>query len=109
MGSWTKQFPRKQKLIAMLRYVIKSKRSRVYRGRYRIGKDPKIHDVSLGTDKKHIAEAALRKLVEEEDIRKPRFDIGVGLAPRLRVARSPNGSTANREETEYPGPPPLQK
>src|SRR5664280_1022756 len=66
----------------MLRYVIKSKGSRVYRGRYRIGKDPKIHDVSLDTDKKYIAEAKLRKLVEEEEM----AALGLGPSRSLRKA-----------------------
>ncbi len=49
----------------MYRRVFKQKGSRVYRGRFRIGDDPKVHDVPLHTDKKHVAEAALAKLVRE--------------------------------------------
>lgn len=33
----------------MLRYVFKQ--GRVYRGRFRLGSEPKIHDVALGTEK----------------------------------------------------------
>lgn len=51
----------------MYKRVFKQKGSRVYRGRYRLGNDPKIHDVPLHTDKKHVAEAALQKLVREEE------------------------------------------
>ena len=49
----------------MLRYVFKPKGSRVFRGRYRIGSDPKIFDVPLHTDKRHVAEAELRQVVKE--------------------------------------------
>jgi len=49
----------------MLRYVFKPKGSRVFRGRYRISDSPKIYDVPLHTDKRHVAEAELRSLVKE--------------------------------------------
>ena len=51
----------------MLRYIFKPKGSRVYRGRYRIGNSPRIHDVSLHTDKKHVALGKLTKLVAEQE------------------------------------------
>src|SRR5690348_10718418 len=47
--------------------VFKQKGSRVYRGRFRLGSDPKIHDVPLHTQIKHVAEAELRKLVREKE------------------------------------------
>ncbi len=49
----------------MLRFVFKPKGSRVFRGRYRVGNDPKIFDVPLHTDKRHVAEAELRQTVKE--------------------------------------------
>ena len=66
----------------MLRYVFKRKGSRVYRGRYRLGNDPRIYDVPLGTDKRLFAEAALRKLVEEEEM----ASLGIGPTKGLRDA-----------------------
>ena len=39
----------------MYQRIFKQKGARVYRGRYRLGDDPKIHYVSLGTQKKHVA------------------------------------------------------
>ena len=66
----------------MLRYVFKPKGSRVYRGRYRVGNDPVRYDVPLHTDKRHVAEAALRKLIEEEEMAL----LGIGPAKGLRDA-----------------------
>ena len=51
----------------MYQRIFKQKGSRVYRGRYRLGDDLKIHDVSLGTQKKHVAQAILKKLVREKE------------------------------------------
>src|SRR5207237_2654524 len=47
--------------------VFKQKGSRVYRGRYRLGDDLKVHDVPLHTEIKHVAEAKLRQLVREKE------------------------------------------
>ncbi len=66
----------------MLRYVFKPKGSRVYRGRYRLGDNPVRFDVSLHTDKKHVAEATLRKLADEEEM----AQLGLGPAKGLRDA-----------------------
>jgi integrase len=66
----------------MLRYVFKPKGSRVYRGRYRLGDAPKIYDVSLDTDKRHVAEAKLTQLTTEKEAEQ-----GGWLAPKpLREA-----------------------
>ena len=46
--------------------VFKQKGSRVYRGRYRLGNNPKLFDVPLHTEIKHVAEAKLRQLVREQ-------------------------------------------
>jgi integrase len=51
----------------MYKRVYKQKGSRVYRGRYRLGDDPKIHDVALKTDKKHVALAKLERRIREEE------------------------------------------
>ncbi len=51
----------------MYQRIFKQKGSRVYRGRYRLGDDLKIYDVSLGTQKKHVAQAILKKLVREKE------------------------------------------
>lgn len=51
----------------MYQRIFKQKGSRVYRGRYRHGTDPKIYDVPLGTMKKDVAEAILKKLVREHE------------------------------------------
>ena len=45
--------------------VFRQRGSRVYRGRYRLGDNPKILDVSLHTEIKEVAEAKLRTLVRE--------------------------------------------
>ena len=47
--------------------VFKQKGIRVYRGRYKLSDGPKLHDVALGTDIKHVAEAKLRSLVREKE------------------------------------------
>jgi integrase len=47
--------------------VFKQKGSRVYRGRYRIGDDLRIHDVPLHTEYRHVAEAKLRQLVRQKE------------------------------------------
>lgn len=48
----------------MLRHVIKQ--GGVYRGRFRLGKEPKIYDIALGgISKKHVAEEVLKRHVEE--------------------------------------------
>ena len=49
----------------MFKHVYKQKGSRVYRGRFRLGDDPEIHDVPLKTDKKEIAQKKLERLVLE--------------------------------------------
>jgi integrase len=51
----------------MLRFVFRPKSSRVYRGRYRLGNGRKILDVSLDTDKRHVAETKLTQLVTEQE------------------------------------------
>ena len=52
----------------MYKRVFRQKGSRVYRGRYRLNDDPRIHDVALRTDKRHVAVARLdRRIREEED------------------------------------------
>jgi hypothetical protein len=51
----------------MLRYVFRPKDSRVFRGRYRLGNGRKILDVSLDTDKRHVAVTNLAKLVSEQE------------------------------------------
>jgi len=51
----------------MYKRVFRQKGSRVYRARYRLSNGPQIHDVSLKTDKKHVAEAKLNKLIREEE------------------------------------------
>ena len=47
--------------------VFKQKGSRVYRGRYKLSNGPRLYEVPLGTDLKHVAEAKLRKLVREKE------------------------------------------
>ena len=47
--------------------VFKQTGSRVYRGRFRLGNDPKIFDVPLHTEIKEVAEAKLRQLVREKE------------------------------------------
>lgn len=47
--------------------IFKQKGSRVYRGRYRLSNGPKLHEVALRTDIKHVAEAKLRALVREKE------------------------------------------
>jgi integrase len=51
----------------MYKRVFRPKGSRVYRGRYRLGDDPKIFDVPLRTDKKHVAVAKLGRLIREKE------------------------------------------
>ena len=51
----------------MYQRIFKQKGSRVYRGRYRLGTDSKIYDVPLGTEKKNVAEAMLKRLVREHE------------------------------------------
>ncbi len=62
--------------------VFKQKGSKVYRGRYRLGDDPRIYDVPLNAKIKHVAEAKLRLLVREKE------DELLGLLPpkKLREA-----------------------
>ena len=47
--------------------VYKQKESRVYRGRYKLSNGPKLYEVALRTDIKHVAEAKLRSLVREKE------------------------------------------
>ena len=47
--------------------VFKQKGSRVYRGRYKLSNGPKLYEVALRTDIKHVAEAKLRTLVREKE------------------------------------------
>ena len=70
----------------MYQRVFKQKGSRVYRGRYRLGDDPRIYDVPLRTNNRQVAEAKLRDLVRglEEEL--------AGIArpkPLLDAARRP--------------------
>ena len=51
----------------MYKSLKKQKGSRVWRGRYRLSNGPKIFDVSLGTNKKHIAQAKLDRIVLEKE------------------------------------------
>jgi len=51
----------------MLRYVFRPKGRRVFRGRYRLGNGRRVYDVSLATDKRHVAEAKLTKLFAERE------------------------------------------
>jgi integrase len=51
----------------MYKRVFKPKGSRVYRGRFRMGDDPKIYDVPLRTDKKHVAVARLDRIKKEAE------------------------------------------
>ncbi len=72
----------------MYKRVYKQKGSRVYRGRYRLGDDPKIHDVALKTDKKHVALAKLERRIREEE----EEQVGLIAPKRLRdAAREPIG------------------
>jgi hypothetical protein len=54
--------------------------------RYRIGNDPKIIDVPLHTDKRHVAEAELRQIVKELEEEK----LGLIKPKALRDARRRN-------------------
>ena len=47
--------------------IFKQLGSRVYRGRYKLSSGPKLHEVALRTDIKHVAEAKLRSLVREKE------------------------------------------
>ena len=47
--------------------VFKQKGSRVYRGRYKLSNGPRLYEVALSTDLKHVAEANLRRLVREKE------------------------------------------
>jgi integrase len=47
--------------------VFKQKGSRVYRGRFRLGDELKVHDVPLHTEIKHVAEAKLREIVRQKE------------------------------------------
>jgi len=51
----------------MYKRVFRQKGSRVYRARFRLSNSPKIFDVPLRTDKKHVAEAKLTKLIREQE------------------------------------------
>ena len=51
----------------MYKRVFRQKGSRVFRGRYRLSNSRRIHDIPLETDKKHVAEAKLNKLIREEE------------------------------------------
>ncbi len=51
----------------MYKRLFKQKGSRVYRARYRLSDGPKIFDVPLHTDKKHVAEATLNRLLREKE------------------------------------------
>jgi integrase len=51
----------------MYKRVFKQKGSRVYRARYRLSNGPQTFDVPLRTDKKHVAEAKLAKLIREQE------------------------------------------
>ena len=51
----------------MLKYVFRPAGRRVFRGRFRVGNERKIYDVSLYTDKKHIAQAKLNLIVTEKE------------------------------------------
>lgn len=51
----------------MLCYVFRPKGSRVFRGRYRLSNGRRIYDVSLGVDKRHVAEAKLHKIRQERE------------------------------------------
>ena len=66
----------------MYKRVYKQKGSRVYRGRYRLGDDPKIHDVALKTGKKHVAQAKLERRIREEE----EEQVGIIAPKRLRDA-----------------------
>jgi hypothetical protein len=59
----------------MLNYVYKKKGSRVYRGRYRISGNPQIFDIPLEEEKRHVAEAILRKMQRQKQ------DEALGLCP----------------------------
>lgn len=66
----------------MLRYVFKRKGRRVFRGRYRIGRDPQTYDVPLHTDKKHVAEARLREIAEAHELE------ATGLGPSRAIKQA---------------------
>src|SRR6185312_2381825 len=66
----------------MYKRVFKPKGSRVYRGRYRLGADPKIYDVALRTDKRHVAVAKLDQRIREEE----EEQVGLIAPKRLRDA-----------------------
>ncbi len=50
----------------MLKYLLKPRgKRREYRGRYRVGDDPKIHEVALYTTVKEVAEKRLKEIFED--------------------------------------------
>ena len=66
----------------MYRRVFKPKGSRVYRLRYRVGDNPKIHDVPLHTPSKEIAEASADRLIRDHE----KETLGLGIPKSLRNA-----------------------
>ena len=73
----------------MYRRVFKPKGGRVYRLRYRVGDNPRIHDVPLRTSSKEIAEAAADRIIgnHERDL------LGLGIPKILQdSAKLPLGS-----------------
>jgi len=70
----------------MYKRVYKQKGSRVYRGRFRLGDEPKIYDVPLRSDKKHVAVARLDRIKreaeeEQEGLIKPKQQRDSGRRP----------------------------
>jgi len=63
--------------------VFKQKGSRVYRLRYRLGNDPRIHDVPLHTANKEVAEAKAAEIVLDAE----KALHGVGVPRSLRIAQ----------------------
>src|SRR5262245_7678748 len=60
--------------------VFKQKGSRVWRGRFRLGDDPRVYDVPLHTTFRHVAEAKLLQMVREKE------EEAVGIArPKILV------------------------
>jgi len=66
----------------MYRRVFKPKGGRVYRLRYRVGDEAKIHDVPLRTPNKEVAEASADKIIREHEMEL----LGNGIPKTLRDA-----------------------
>ena len=51
----------------MYKCIFKQKGSRVWRGKYRLSNGPRIFEVALRTDKKHVAKAKLDRIIREKE------------------------------------------